>query len=165
MVEWMNQSSVRPAWETISGTNPTTKKYWAQWDAFRLKDGLLQRQWVTTNGLNSYVKSPQERLAEVHHQIRGALEFFGEVMKRNHDVKASQFCYTDGDKVWLYNSLRKKGHSPKLQSPWDNTVHCGGTPFRCDLPDQGKKEGSAEGSPRQSFVVVSWARAVHLGRL
>ncbi|KAG7158156.1 hypothetical protein Hamer_G008775 [Homarus americanus] len=52
VVEWMNQSSVQPAWDTISGASPTTKNYWAQWDALRLKDGLLQRQWVTTNGLN-----------------------------------------------------------------------------------------------------------------
>ncbi|KAG7172066.1 hypothetical protein Hamer_G001053 [Homarus americanus] len=35
----------------------------------------------------SYVKSLQERSMEVHHQVRGALEFSGEVMKCNHDVK------------------------------------------------------------------------------
>ncbi|KAG7169933.1 hypothetical protein Hamer_G019750 [Homarus americanus] len=37
--------------------------------------------------------------------------FSGEVMKLNHDVKASQ--------VWLYIPLWKKGQSPKLQSPWE----------------------------------------------
>ncbi|KAG7171193.1 putative Alcohol dehydrogenase transcription factor Myb/SANT-like-containing protein 20 [Homarus americanus] len=57
----------------------------------------------------SYVKSLQERLMEINHQVQGALEFSGEVMKHNHDVKASQVCYKDGDKVWLYNPLRKKG--------------------------------------------------------
>ncbi|XP_042230040.1 protein NYNRIN-like [Homarus americanus] len=62
----------------------------------------------------SYVKGLQEGLTEVRHQIRGALEFSGEVMKLNHDVKASQVCYKDSDKVWLYNPLRKKGQSPKL---------------------------------------------------
>ncbi|KAG7174164.1 hypothetical protein Hamer_G003056 [Homarus americanus] len=86
---------LQPAWETISGLNPTTKNYWAQWEALRLKGGLLQCHL-------------QERLTEVHHQVRGALEFSGEVMKRNHDVKASQVCFKDGDKVWLYNPLRKK---------------------------------------------------------
>ncbi|KAG7157196.1 hypothetical protein Hamer_G010041 [Homarus americanus] len=40
-------------------------------------------------------------------------------MKRHHDVKASQVCYKDGDKVWKYNPLRKKGQSPKLRSPWE----------------------------------------------
>ncbi|KAG7158852.1 putative Integrase zinc binding domain-containing protein 1 [Homarus americanus] len=178
MVEWMSQSSVRPAWETISGASPLTKNYWAQWDALRLKDGLLQCKWVTTNALNrywqtvlprkmrseipremhnnltsvhlgvkktlsrlrqrfywvvirrppdeelpeettSYIKNLQERLMEVHHQVRGALEFSGEVMKRTLDVKASHVCYMDGDKVWLYNPLRKKGQSLKLQSPWE----------------------------------------------
>ncbi|KAG7156436.1 hypothetical protein Hamer_G006200 [Homarus americanus] len=67
----------------------------------------------------SYVKGLLERLTEIHHQVRGALEFSGEVMKRNQDVKASQVCYKDGDKVWLYNPLRKKDQSPKLQSPWE----------------------------------------------
>ncbi|KAG7160878.1 putative pol Retrovirus-related Pol polyprotein from transposon-like 24 [Homarus americanus] len=104
VVELMSQSSVRPAWEMISGASPTTKNHGAQWDAFR-------HQWATTNGLNTYWQTVQL-------QVRGALEFLGEVMKRNHDVKASQICYKDGDKVWLYNPLRKKGQTPKLQSPW-----------------------------------------------
>ncbi|KAG7177540.1 hypothetical protein Hamer_G008176 [Homarus americanus] len=50
---------------------------------------------------SGYVKGLQERLTEVHHQVRGALEFSGEVMKHSHDVKASQVCYKDGVKVWL----------------------------------------------------------------
>ncbi|XP_042237389.1 uncharacterized protein LOC121876383 [Homarus americanus] len=117
-----------------------------------------------TEETTSYVKSLQERLTKVHHKVRGALEFSGEVMKRNYDVKASLVCYKDGNKVWLYNPLRKKGQSPKYQSPWEGP-YTSGAPFRCDLLDQGKKEGSPEGSPRQSSVAVSWARAVHLGRL
>ncbi|KAG7159580.1 pol Retrovirus-related Pol polyprotein from transposon-like 10 [Homarus americanus] len=103
VVEWMSQSSVRPAWEMISGASPTTKNYWAQWnDAFWLTDETV-----------SYVKSLQERLMEVH-RVQGALEFTGEVMKRNHDVRANQVCYKDGDKVWQYNPLRKKG-------PWEGS--------------------------------------------
>ncbi|KAG7172957.1 hypothetical protein Hamer_G008455 [Homarus americanus] len=47
----------------------------------------------------------------------------------------------------------------------ERTICCSGTAFRCDLPDQRKKEGSAEGSPCQSSVAVTWTRAVHLGRL
>ncbi|KAG7164371.1 hypothetical protein Hamer_G003553 [Homarus americanus] len=45
-------------------------------------------------------------------------------MKRTHDDKASQVCYKDGDKVCLYNPLRKNGQSSKLKSPWEgpNTV-------------------------------------------
>ncbi|KAG7160461.1 hypothetical protein Hamer_G001720 [Homarus americanus] len=67
----------------------------------------------------SHVKNLQERLTEVQHHVQGALEFLGEVMKCNHDVKASQVFYKDGEKVWLYNPLGKKGQSPKLQSPWE----------------------------------------------
>ncbi|KAG7169886.1 hypothetical protein Hamer_G028998 [Homarus americanus] len=43
----------------------------------------------------SYVRRLQIKLTEVHHQGRGALEFSGELMKRSHDVKASQVCYKD----------------------------------------------------------------------
>ncbi|KAG7164273.1 hypothetical protein Hamer_G003421 [Homarus americanus] len=67
----------------------------------------------------SYVKSLQERVTEVHHQVRGTLEFSGEVMKLNYYVKAGQVCYKDGDKIWLYNPLQKKGHSPQLHIPWE----------------------------------------------
>ncbi|KAG7175851.1 hypothetical protein Hamer_G009876 [Homarus americanus] len=67
----------------------------------------------------SYVKSLQKRSMEVQQQVRGALEFSGEVMKSNYDGNASQVCYEDGDKVWLYNPQRKKGQSPKLQSLWE----------------------------------------------
>ncbi|KAG7162305.1 Glutamate receptor-like 23, partial [Homarus americanus] len=81
------------------------------------RDSLNTRMLHTiASSLNfTYVKSLQERLTEVHHQVRGALEFSSEVMKRNLDVKASQVCYKDGGKVWRYNPQWKKGQSPKLQ--------------------------------------------------
>ncbi|KAG7157191.1 hypothetical protein Hamer_G010034 [Homarus americanus] len=69
--------------------------------------------------VTSYAKSLQERLMEVYHQVRGALELSGDVMKRNYDGNASQVYYKDCDMVWLYNPLRKKGQSPKLQNPWE----------------------------------------------
>jgi len=33
--------------------------------------------------------------------------------------KASHADFKEGDQVWLYNPRRKKGQSPKLQSPWE----------------------------------------------
>ncbi|KAG7168477.1 hypothetical protein Hamer_G002544 [Homarus americanus] len=113
----------------------------------------------------SYVKSLQERLTEVQHQVRGALEFSGEVMKRNHDVKASQVCYKDGDMVWLYNPLRKKGQSPKLQSPQEGSY----TVVECLSDVTYRIRG--RGKPQPKVVHVNhlwqyhgphWARAVHL---
>ncbi|KAG7172375.1 hypothetical protein Hamer_G027809, partial [Homarus americanus] len=73
-VEWMNQSSVLPAWETISGASPTTKNYWVQRDALRLKDGLLQRYWVTTDGLNRYWQTvlPQKMRSEILRVMRNS---------------------------------------------------------------------------------------------
>ncbi|KAK3885216.1 hypothetical protein Pcinc_010560 [Petrolisthes cinctipes] len=70
---------------------------------------------------SSYTKHLQERLAEVHHQVRKSLRFSGEVMKSRYDAKANEVNFQAGDNVWFYNPQRKKGQSPKLQSPWDGT--------------------------------------------
>ncbi|KAG7165831.1 hypothetical protein Hamer_G023912 [Homarus americanus] len=74
---------------------------------------------VAREGLEKLQLEDQDLRPMVRYQVRGALEFSGEVMKRNHDVEASQVCYKDSDKVWLYNPQQKKGQSPKLQSPWE----------------------------------------------
>ncbi|KAK3893678.1 hypothetical protein Pcinc_002506 [Petrolisthes cinctipes] len=68
---------------------------------------------------SSYGKHLQERLAEVHHQVRKSLRFSGEVMKSRYDAKANEVNFQAGDNVWFYNPQRKKRQSPKLQSPWD----------------------------------------------
>ncbi|KAK3893578.1 hypothetical protein Pcinc_002643 [Petrolisthes cinctipes] len=39
-------------------------------------------------------------------------------MKTRYDAKANEVNFQAGDNVWFYNPQRKKGQSPKLQSPW-----------------------------------------------
>ncbi|ROT66947.1 hypothetical protein C7M84_015001 [Penaeus vannamei] len=67
---------------------------------------------------SDYAVELQQRLEEVHHQVRGHLKCAGESMRRyyNRDARAVKFKVRD--LVWLYNP-QKKGMSPKLQSPWE----------------------------------------------
>ncbi|KFM68591.1 hypothetical protein X975_21039, partial [Stegodyphus mimosarum] len=40
-------------------------------------------------------------------------------MKTRYDTRVTGHRFNEGDKVWLWNPARRKGLSPKLQSPWD----------------------------------------------
>ena len=40
-------------------------------------------------------------------------------MKMRYDIKATNHAFQEGGKVWLWNPVRRKGLSPKLQSNWD----------------------------------------------
>ena len=66
-----------------------------------------------------YAVALQERLTEVHHQVRNNLQFAGEAMKRQYDRRTRTASFVEGDQVWLHNPCRRKGLSPKLQSPWE----------------------------------------------
>ena len=67
----------------------------------------------------TYVRNLKERLGGAYQQVRGNLTQAGEVMKRRHDLRASLPIFQVGDRVWLHNPRRRKGLSPKLQSPWE----------------------------------------------
>ena len=66
-----------------------------------------------------YAIALQRRLNEVHHSVRDQLKFAGESMRRHYDRNSKAAEFQVGDLVWLYNPRRKKGLSPKLQSPWE----------------------------------------------
>ena len=66
-----------------------------------------------------YATALQDRLREVHHQVRDNLKVSGEAMKDRYDRRATSPPFSEGDQVWLHNPRRKKGLSPKLQSPWE----------------------------------------------
>ena len=34
-----------PEWASIAHPHPTTKAYWAQWDSFAVKEGVLNHRW------------------------------------------------------------------------------------------------------------------------
>ncbi|KAG0724923.1 hypothetical protein GWK47_039591 [Chionoecetes opilio] len=75
VVEWLSQTSERPAWEAVSGESPAAKHYWPQWDTLRLEDGVLQRCWTTLDGLHHYwltvlpMKMRAAALEEMHNNI------------------------------------------------------------------------------------------------
>ncbi|XP_050710863.1 protein NYNRIN-like isoform X1 [Eriocheir sinensis] len=75
IMEWLSQSSTRPGWEVISRESPTTKNYWTQWDTLRMDNGVLQRRWVSHDGLDHYwstmlpMKSREGVLKEMHDSI------------------------------------------------------------------------------------------------
>lgn len=68
---------------------------------------------------SGFAAALQEHLAEVHHQVRGKLRVAGRAMKDNYDRRMREVKYAVGDRVWLHNPRRKRGLSPKLQSPWE----------------------------------------------
>lgn len=67
----------------------------------------------------TYATALQERLVETHHQVRENLHFAAEAMRRHYDRGARVTGHAEGDQVWLHNPRRRKGLSPKLQSPWE----------------------------------------------
>ena len=61
----------------------------------------------------------QERLTTAHMHARDRMRTAGYEMKARYDMRAEEAVHKVGDQVWLYNPRRKKGLSPKLQSPWE----------------------------------------------
>lgn len=45
----LKESSERLQWEQVAMASPATKFLWRQWSVFRLKEGVLQLQWETSN--------------------------------------------------------------------------------------------------------------------
>ena len=68
-----------------------------------------------------YAKSQRDRMCIIRTQAERNLKIAAGTMKRMTDVKATSGseALEENDPVWLYNPRRKKGQSPKLQSPWE----------------------------------------------
>ena len=67
----------------------------------------------------SYAQALQESMKSVHDHARRHLNTSGRSMKARYDDQAREAVFEAGDRVWLHNPRRKKGLSPKLQSPWE----------------------------------------------
>lgn len=63
-------------------------------------------------------------------------------MKDRYDIKAEQGGYHPGDRVWLYNPRRVRGHSPKLQTSWEGpfevVTRINDVVYRIRKPPKGK---------------------------
>lgn len=68
---------------------------------------------------SDYAVALQESMVEVHRRVRGKLKVAGQSMKEVYDRRKRDVRYSVGDRVWLHNPRRKRGLSPKLQSPWE----------------------------------------------
>lgn len=60
-----------------------------------------------------------ERLRVVHELARQSLAEAGVQQKRAYDLRTKGEDFVAGALVWVYNPVRKKGRSPKLDSHWE----------------------------------------------
>jgi len=72
-----------------------------------------------TDPISNYAQMLQERLITAHRLVRNSMRTAGNNMKTRYDWHSREVKYNVGDHVWLHNPLRKRGLSPKLQSPWE----------------------------------------------
>lgn len=66
-----------------------------------------------------YACNLRKQVETVHDFARNRLCIESQRQKRLYDQRANANSFKEGDKVWLYNPQKKKGRSPKLQTPWD----------------------------------------------
>lgn len=69
--------------------------------------------------VQQYVEDLSSRLEKVHECARKQLKVASEKQRRAHDRKAFTESYEVGELIWLLDSTRKRGISPKLQKHWD----------------------------------------------
>ena len=74
-----------------------------------------QEQRETSN----YVDQLRDKLLDTHALVRKNIKMVSDRMKARYDIRANHDGFREGDKVWLYNPLRKKGKSPKLSPSWE----------------------------------------------
>ncbi|GBL83014.1 Retrovirus-related Pol polyprotein from transposon 297 [Araneus ventricosus] len=57
----------RPSWQEIAPESPAAKRYWALWDSFHLKDGVLYRRWESDDESSCrwQLILPKSRIPEV----------------------------------------------------------------------------------------------------
>ena len=105
----------------------------------------------------------------VHRRVRGELRVAGQAMKETYDKRMREAKYSTGDRVWLYNTRRKRGLSPKLQSPWEGpytvvaalSTKAGNAPLsststgRGATTAQGTTRGAEERLRRKSALAVT----------
>ena len=66
--------------------------------------------------VTDYAADLVERLRVTHHFARQHLEVASDRMKARYDQLANTAGFQEGEIVWLYRTIRKRGKSPKLQT-------------------------------------------------
>lgn len=81
-------------------------------------DLALPRASEPTTNPASYVGELRTNLERVHAFARQRLASGLDRMKARYDAHVTTRPFSPGERVWLYNPIRKKGLSPKLQRNW-----------------------------------------------
>uniref|UniRef100_A0A2C9LGT8 Integrase p58-like C-terminal domain-containing protein n=1 Tax=Biomphalaria glabrata TaxID=6526 RepID=A0A2C9LGT8_BIOGL len=68
---------------------------------------------------SEYVTELRGRLERVHTLARSRIKDSSDLMKTRYDRRANSTGFVEHDLVWLYNTKRRKGRSPKLQKNWE----------------------------------------------
>ncbi|GFV42881.1 retrovirus-related Pol polyprotein from transposon 412 [Trichonephila clavipes] len=66
-----------------------------------------------------YIEKLQARMEEMHHLAIERIGMASEKMETRYDKRATGHDLREGDKVWLWNTKRRKGLFPKLQTNWE----------------------------------------------
>lgn len=68
---WLEASSERPHWNTVSPCSPATKTYWSQWKRLYFKDGVLVRRFYCMDDTQFYpqIVLPRKMQPNVMHQM------------------------------------------------------------------------------------------------
>ncbi|KFM71818.1 Apical endosomal glycoprotein, partial [Stegodyphus mimosarum] len=82
-------------------------------------DLLFGRPPNASSSPEEYIQDLQARFEVMHNFARERVNLATEKMKTRYDTRATGHRFNEGDKVWLWNPTRRKGFSPKLQSPLD----------------------------------------------
>ncbi|CAG2257913.1 unnamed protein product [Mytilus edulis] len=67
---------------------------------------------------NDYLKDLRKGLWDIHDVAREKMKHASDRQKRQYDTRVHSRQYRVGDAVWIFNPLRRKGLSPKLQPYW-----------------------------------------------
>ena len=90
-----------------------------------------------------YARKLQDRLDSAHSFAREQLQGAAVKQKRNYDVKSRGRDFAPDELVWVYNPLRKKGRSPKLDSKWTGPCKVleklGEVVYRVRMPPRGRR--------------------------
>ncbi|KAJ8946183.1 hypothetical protein NQ318_001695 [Aromia moschata] len=69
------KNGVRPTWQEISRYGTTINGYWAQWNSLRFRDGLLDRNWESLDGVSAVYQLflPKARIHQVLEELHSSL--------------------------------------------------------------------------------------------
>ncbi|KAJ8912680.1 hypothetical protein NQ315_011039 [Exocentrus adspersus] len=114
---------LKRVWETYrsavhesTGKTPASVVLGAE---LRLPIDLISDRPKEEEGVDNYLSRLQDRLRLTHTEVRQKLKLESDRMKTRYDLRANTGGFQVGEKVWLYNSKRTKGKSPKLQKSWE----------------------------------------------